>query len=107
MRVWLLNLISITIALLSGIFLFLLKYQVIEKEEELASIHRQILTDRREIHLLKSDWAVLNDPENLRRLVEGQDTLTPIKPTQLLQSAQIETLPQKEDDPAQPQESLP
>lgn len=97
MKYWLMNLIFLVIALLSGIFLFLLKYQVIEREEELASIHRQILKDRREIHLLKSDWAALNDPENLRRLVASQEELTPIKPTQLLKSNQIDELASKEE----------
>lgn len=72
MKRWLINLLCILIALFAGAGMFILKYQVIEKEEELFRIHRQIANDKREIHMLKGDWASLNDPERLRALVENQ-----------------------------------
>ena len=59
--------------ILSGVQLFVLKYRVIDREEELKAIHRQILNDSREIHMLKADWALLNDPIRLRALVAQTD----------------------------------
>lgn len=73
MRRWLINLLFLILAVAAGVQLFVLKYRVIEKEEELKAIHRQILNDSREIHMLKADWALLNDPVRLRALVKQTD----------------------------------
>lgn len=73
MRRWLINVLCLILAVVSGIQLFVLKYRVIDKEEELKAIHRQILNDSREIHMLKADWALLNDPVRLRALVAQTD----------------------------------
>ena len=92
MRLWLINLCCILIAVSSGIGMFTLKYRVIEKEEELFRIHKQIAADKREIHMLKGDWALLNDPERLRALVEKQTNLKAIGANQVIDVA---TLPDK------------
>lgn len=84
MRLWLINLCCIFIALCAGIGMFVLKYRVIEKEEELFRIHKQIAADKREIHMLKGDWALLNDPERLRALVEKQTNLKAIGASQVI-----------------------
>ena len=70
------NLMCLSIAVLSGIGMFLLKYHVLDQEKELALLRRQIVSDRRELHLLKADWAVLTDPQHLRELIKG----SPLKP---------------------------
>lgn len=92
MKQWLINLLFFGLAIVSGVQLFVLKYQVVEKEEELKTIHRQILNDKREIHMLKADWALLNDPKRLRILVKEQSELKPIKANQIIQ---IEDLPMR------------
>ncbi len=73
MRRWMINLLFLILAVVAGVQLFVLKYRVIDKEEELKAIHRQILNDSREIHMLKADWALLNDPVRLRALVAQTD----------------------------------
>jgi hypothetical protein len=73
MRRWVINLLFLILAVAAGVQLFVLKYRVIDKEDELKAIHRQILNDSREIHMLKADWALLNDPVRLRALVKQTD----------------------------------
>jgi len=80
------------IAVLAGFQMFFLKYQVIEKEDELKQIHRQILSDNREIHMLEADWALANDPNRLREFVKTQSYLKPIRSTQFVT---IDELPVK------------
>ncbi len=92
MRLWLINLCCILIAVSSGISMFMLKYRVIEKEEELFRIHKQIAADKREIHMLKGDWALLNDPERLKVLVEKQTNLKAIGADQVIE---VSALPEK------------
>ena len=83
------NLICLSVAILAGIGMFLLKYHVLDQEKELAELRRQIMADRRELHLLKADWAVLTDPQHLRQLI--QDTnLKPFQAKQIIQPDQLE-----------------
>lgn len=89
MKRWWINFLCLMIALLSGAGMFVLKYQVIEKEEELFRIHRQIASDKREIHMLKGDWASLNDPERLRALVENQTDFQTFGANQLIDAAVV------------------
>lgn len=90
MRQWLVNLLFLCLAVAAGVQLFVLKYRVMDKEEELKMIHRQILNDSREIHMLKADWALLNDPDRLRELVKNQTDFCPIGAGQIVS---VETLP--------------
>ena len=64
------NFLCLFVALISGVMMFLLKYHVLEQEKELALLRRQIISDQRELHLLKADWAVLTDPQNLINLIK-------------------------------------
>ncbi|MBR5130622.1 MAG: hypothetical protein IKV03_05305 [Alphaproteobacteria bacterium] len=84
MKRWGLNMLCLFIAVMSGVGMFMLKYKVIEKEEELARLHRQIAFDKREIHMLKGDWASLNDPERLRALVSEQTNFKPVSASQII-----------------------
>lgn len=96
MKRWLINLVCILIALAAGGGMFILKYQVIEKEEELFRIHRQIAGDKREIHMLKGDWASLNDPERLRALVENQTDFQAFGANQVIDPSVVPARPIEE-----------
>lgn len=96
MKRWLINLVCILIALAAGGGMFILKYQVIEKEEELFRIHRQIAGDKREIHMLKGDWASLNDPERLRALVENQTDFKAFGANQVIDPSVVPARPIEE-----------
>lgn len=84
MKRWLMNIVCVFMAVSAGAALFVLKYRVIDEEAALAQLHRQILSDKREIHMLKADWALLNDPERLRLLVEAQTPWQTVEPKQVI-----------------------
>lgn len=86
---WGFNLLCLIIAIMSGVGMFMLKYQVIEKEEVLARLHRQIAFDKREIHMLKGDWASLNDPERLRALIADQTNFKPVSVSQIIEADKV------------------
>ena len=67
------NCILLVIAIGIGIGLFFMKQRVVQYEKELAQLTNTILADKREIHTLKADWAVLTEPSRLRRLLQESD----------------------------------
>ena len=91
-----LNLICLTFAILSGIGMFLLKYHVLDQEKELGQIRRQIIEDRRELHVLKADWAVLTDPQHLRELIKGMK-LKPYHGQQIVNPNELEDRNESEE----------
>jgi cell division protein FtsL len=58
------------LAVVVGISLFMLKYQVIALEDRLHAAHTQIEKDKSAIRVLQAEWTYLNDPGRLRRLSE-------------------------------------
>jgi len=92
MKRWGFNLLCLIIAISSGVGMFMLKYQVIEKEEQLYRLHRQIAFDKREIHMLKGDWASLNDPERLRALVGEQTNFKHVGAGQIIDADRVPML---------------
>ena len=93
------NLICLSISVIAGISMFLLKYHVLDQEKELALVRRQILSDRRELHLLKADWAVLTDPQYLRELIK-ETNLKPLLAKQIVQPEELENRPVSEEGEA-------
>ncbi len=83
MKKTLINALCLFIAVLSGICLFILKYQVKEEERQLQKIHREILQNKREIHMLEAEWAHLNDPQRLLELVKSQTNWETISANQI------------------------
>ncbi len=95
MRKFIINTIFLLVAVLSGISLFVLKYQVKEKETELRHIHLDILKTKRELHMLEAEWAHLNDPKRLKALVTSQTNWEVITSEQLIE---LEDLPLKAEE---------
>ena len=90
------NLVCLGVAILSGVGMFLLKYHVLDQEKELAKLRRQIMSDNRELHLLKADWAVLTDPQHLRQLIK-ETNLKPFMAKQIVAPEELEDKPVQED----------
>lgn len=92
------------IAILTGIGLFLVKYQVRELEENLLDINRKVVANQEATHILKAEWAHLNDAARIERLNARYLSLQPVMPAQL---GRIEALPMRppkaEPQPAEPQ----
>ncbi len=76
-------------AILSGVGMFLLKYHVLDQEKELVKLKRQIVSDNRELHLLRADWAFLTDPQHLRKMIQESD-LKPLLGKQIVKPDEIE-----------------
>lgn len=80
------------IAILTGIGLFLVKYEVRALEAKLLEINRKIVADQEATHILKAEWAHLNDASRIEQLNARYLSLQPITPAQL---GRIETLPMR------------
>jgi len=51
-----------------GVALFYAKHRVQALDEQLAETNQAILADQESIHVLKAEWAYLNQPDRLERL---------------------------------------
>ena len=89
------NLICLAVATVSGVGMFLLKYHVLDQENELAEVRHQIVKNRKELHLLKADWAMLTDPQHLRELIKETD-LKPMLAKQIVHPDELEDKPEGE-----------
>ena len=66
-----------------GVLLFKVKYEVIDLESTLNEINRDIVSHQETIHVLKAEWAHLNEPARLKRLAREHLNLKPMGPEQL------------------------
>ncbi len=89
MKQWFIRGMFFLVALGSSLPVFLLKYRVIDLEEELKQIHKQIQNDSQEIHVLSAEWAFLNNPERLRELVKTQTNWQTVQSKQVLSTADL------------------
>ncbi len=83
-RKFLLTGLSFCIMIATCITMFLVKYEVVQKEEALYDLNKKIISDRKEIHILKAELAHLTDPERLRDFAEKYTKLKEIKPFQII-----------------------
>ncbi len=73
------------ILLASCIFgLFQVKFKVQNLDREMNELKQQLTHEKETIHVLKAEWAYLNQPERLQRLSEKFLDLTEIKHDQLM-----------------------
>lgn len=72
--------------------LFLMKQRVVEYEKELNQLNAKIVENKREIHTLKADWAVLTEPSRLRRLL-AESELKQIKVQQIVSPVEVALKP--------------
>ena len=86
------NFVLLSVAIGIGIGLFFMKQRVVEYEKELAHLTNQILADKREIHTLKADWAVLTEPSRLRRLL-AESELQQIGVKQIVAPEEVDLQP--------------
>jgi len=66
-----------------GVLLFKVKYEVIDLESELNQVNRDIVSHQEAIHVLKAEWAHLNEPARLKRQAREMLDLRPMGPEQL------------------------
>jgi hypothetical protein len=67
-------------------FLYQIKFEVQQMEQDLAVSHDEILRHQEAIHVLEADWAYLTRPERIAELAErhlGFQSMTPEKVIEL------------------------
>ena len=69
--------------------LFYVKHIVANLEEDLASLHKSIKSDKEEIHVLTAEWTYLSRPERIKDLANKYLDLAPTKSAQIADIHQI------------------
>jgi hypothetical protein len=77
--------------------MFQVKYEVMQQESHLASIHRQIVESRESIRVLNAEWSFLTQPARLETLAHRYLDLVPIGTAQL---GSISAIPLRAPGPA-------
>jgi len=76
-------------------FLFQVKYRVQDLERELAGLNAQILHDREAMHVLRTEWSYLNQPDRIAALAQRHLEMDVMEP---LQVASFDILPPRPED---------
>ena len=74
----------------AALFLFFIKQEVREMEEELGIVHRNILRHQEAIRVLKTEWSYLNQPARIADLAGRHLDLRPLTARQFVR---LEDLP--------------
>jgi cell division protein FtsL len=83
-----------------GYGMFQVKYEVMQLEEQLGKVNRQIVESREAIHVLNAEWSFLTQPTRLAELAKRHLDLAPIGTAQL---GRLEALAMRPSDaPAEP-----
>lgn len=73
--------------------LFSVKYQVHDLEDEHKRLVRELDDERRALHVLRAEWATLNDPARIRTLAQDHLGLGPVAPAQVLAAEGVRAIP--------------
>jgi hypothetical protein len=77
------------LAIIVGVSLFIINYQVQGSEDELKEINRNIDLEKTALHVLRAEWSHLNEPNRLRELVTRHLNLVPLMPEQFISENKI------------------
>jgi hypothetical protein len=84
------------IAVVMGVCLFLVKYQVRQLEEKLLSLNQRVVRNQEATHILKAEWAHLNDIARIDQLSARYLKLQPMTTAQM---GSIDALPVRRAPP--------
>ena len=85
--------LGLVVAAVAALFLFGLKQDVRQMEDDLRATHRDILEQQEAIHVLETEWSYLNNPAKLSDLAERHLGLQPIPAARIVR---LEDLPFRE-----------
>jgi hypothetical protein len=75
-----------------GLVLFNVKHQVQTQERRLMSVQKDIQSTKEAMHVLRAEWAYLNEPLRLQKLALKY---TPLRSTEASQIVRFEKLPER------------
>ena len=76
--------------------LFSVKYQVHELEDTHTRLLKELDEERRALHVLRAEWATLNDPRRLENLASEHLGLEPVPPRQVVRPDAVLDIPMRE-----------
>jgi cell division protein FtsL len=94
---------GLAVAIVAAVFLFALKQDVRQMEDELRAVHRDILEQQEAIHVLETEWSYLNKPAKLSDLAKRHLGMQPIPAARIVR---LEDLPFRESVAAPAAEKL-
>ncbi len=97
--------IALTVA--AGYATIEFKYDVQALERELIQLDGKILRHQEAIHVLKAEWAYLNEPARLERLSRSYLDLSPVRGSQILDLASLPGRATGEAEPVLPPSNAP
>lgn len=85
----------IALASIASVILYQTSYEVQAQAERLTHLNRQIVAEQDAIQVLKAEWAYLNDPARLEKLVAQHLLLQPMQANQIVA---LDAIPAKPAD---------
>jgi cell division protein FtsL len=76
--------ITLFLICISTFGLFQIKFKVQNLHREVAELKKQLAHEKNSIHILKAEWAYLNQPERLQKFAEKFLNLSEVKPDQII-----------------------
>jgi hypothetical protein len=75
--------IGLVLAVLAGVWMFVVKHRIHSLEAELKRIERTIVAEQEAIHVLTAEWSYLNQPARLDGLARRLIGLAPLSAEQM------------------------
>ena len=88
--------ILLILAAASGGALFHVSFEVSELDDRLATLNRDITSDREATHVLRAEWSFLNQPERIEELARRHLDLVPVSGAQLTGAGTLPVRPDRE-----------
>jgi hypothetical protein len=90
----------------SAVYAYSIKYEALYFTEQIAKLKAKVQRERDAIAVVKAEWALLNRPERLQKMVQQKLDLQPMDVKQLARLADIPNRPDRGDEIARKLESL-
>jgi hypothetical protein len=90
--------ILLILAAAAGGALFHVSFEVSALDDRLATLNRDIKSDREAIHVLRAEWSFLNQPERIEELARRHLDLSPVSVTQLTGAGTLPVRPEREPE---------
>jgi hypothetical protein len=101
------TLLWFALAVAAGFATIQFKYDVQALERELVQLDSEILRHQEAIHVLKAEWAYLNEPARLERLSRRYLDLSPLRGSQIANLASLPGRVAGEAEPVLPSPNAP